>query len=79
MTTSGAGPAAGVRWDLSDLYAGPDDARIDADLDRALGDARAFEARHRAKVADLSAAQLAEALDALEALNALVARGRVQG
>ena len=44
------GPAAGVRWDLSDLYAGPDDPRIDADLDRALEQARAFEKRRRGGV-----------------------------
>ena len=30
----------GVRWDLSDLYSGPDDERIDADLDRAFTQAK---------------------------------------
>ena len=31
------GLAAGVRWDLADLYAGPDDPRIEADLDAGPG------------------------------------------
>ncbi len=63
-----AGPAAGIRWDLSDLYAGADDAAIDGDLERALGDARAFAARYRGAIASLEAAELAEAIDALESL-----------
>jgi oligoendopeptidase F len=64
----GAGPAAGVRWDLSDLYGGAADAAIDADLDRALGHARAFADRYRGRVARLCAGEMAEAIDALEAL-----------
>ncbi len=63
-----AGPAAGVRWDLSHLYDGPDDPRIDADLDRALSEARDFESRHRGQVGALSAAELAAASDALESI-----------
>jgi len=42
--------AAGVSWDLNDLYAGPDDPRIEADLDAALDRARAFEAAYRGKI-----------------------------
>jgi oligoendopeptidase F len=68
------GPAAGVRWDLSDLYAGPDDPCIDADLDSALERARGFEKQHRGRVAELSAAELAGALDELEAVSELGAR-----
>jgi hypothetical protein len=34
LETAG-GPAAGIRWDPSDLYAGPDDPAIDRDLDAA--------------------------------------------
>ena len=33
------------RWDLSDLYVGRDDPRLEADLTAALGDAKAFAAR----------------------------------
>lgn len=60
------GPAAGVTWDLSDLYAGPDDPRIEADLSAALAAAQAFAERHRGRVAALDAAGLAAAIDELE-------------
>lgn len=39
--------AAGVRWDLSDLYDSPGDPRIEEDLKGALESARAFEGRWR--------------------------------
>ena len=45
------GLAAGVRWDLADLYAGPDDPRIEADLAQALARAQRFAERHRGGVA----------------------------
>ena len=67
-TPADGGPAAGVRWDLTDLYAGPDDPSLDADLSRALDAARAFESRYRGRVAELPAAELARALDDYEAL-----------
>ncbi len=73
-SSDSANPAAGVRWDLSDLYAAPDDPALEADLDRALERGRSFAQRHRGRVAALSAAGLAEALDELEALNELVVR-----
>jgi oligoendopeptidase F len=62
------GPAAGVSWDLADLYAGADDPALEADLARALEAARAFAERYRGGVASLDAAALAAAVDALEAL-----------
>jgi oligoendopeptidase F len=68
------GPARGVRWDLSDLYAGPDDPQIDADLDRAHEEARAFEQSYRGRMTELSAADLAEAVDRLESLHVPVHR-----
>ena len=74
MAAGSGGPAAGVRWDLSDLFAGPDDPRIDADLDRALAAAREFAARHRGTLATLDARALAGAVDALETLQEPVAR-----
>ena len=64
--TTDPGPAKGVTWDLSDLYAGPDDPRLERDLDAALEAAQAFAARHRGRVAELDAAALAAALDELE-------------
>jgi oligoendopeptidase F len=42
--------ADGVAWDLSDLYKGVDDPRIDADLEQALGRAQRFEAAYRDKI-----------------------------
>jgi oligoendopeptidase F len=61
------GPAAGVTWDLSDLYSGPDDPRLEADLAAALAAAQSFAERHRGRVAALDAPALAAALDELEA------------
>ena len=48
--TFDAGPAAGVRWDLSDLFDGPDDPELEASLDRSLESALAFAARYRGKL-----------------------------
>jgi oligoendopeptidase F len=69
-----AGPARGVHWDLGALYAGPDDPKIDLDLDQALERARAFAERYRGAVGQLDAPALAEALDEYEALQEPVAR-----
>jgi oligoendopeptidase F len=63
-----AGPAAGIRWDLSDLYAGPDDPALERDLAAALAAAQAFAERFRGRVSELDAAGLAAALDELEHL-----------
>jgi oligoendopeptidase F len=68
MSASDAGRAAGVRWDLSDLYQGPDDPRIDVDLERALTDAQAFEGSYRGRVAVLGAEELARAVTEYENL-----------
>jgi oligoendopeptidase F len=65
--------ATGIRWDLSDLYAGPDDPRIDADLDRALTGAKDFAGRYRGRLEELTAAELCRAVDEIEALNEPVA------
>lgn len=70
------GPAAGIRWDLGDLYAGPDDPVLEADLARSLEAAREFAGRYRGRLADLDAAGLAAAVDALEALDEPAARVR---
>ena len=66
--------AAGVRWNLSDLYAGPDDPQIDADLDGALAAAKDFERRFRGRLASLAADELRRAVEELEALNEPVAK-----
>jgi oligoendopeptidase F len=72
--------ASGVRWDLSDLYAGPGDPQIDADLDAALASAVDFESRYRGRMAGLAADELRRAVDELEALNEpLVKAGAYSG
>ena len=42
--------ADGVAWDLGDLYAGPDDPRIEQDLQASLKRAQAFEQTYRGKI-----------------------------
>jgi oligoendopeptidase F len=68
------GPARGVQWDLSDLYASPDDPRLEKDLAEAAERAARFAAAYRGRVAGLSAGELAAALDEYEALQEPVAR-----
>jgi oligoendopeptidase F len=68
------GPAAGVRWDLADLYAEGDG--LEQDLDRALSEARSFAERHRGRVAELDAAALAAAVAELEAMEEPVERAQ---
>ena len=68
------GPAAGVRWDLSHLFAGPDDPAIDAALDQSLAGARAFAERYRGRLASLEAADLCAAVDAYEEIQEPAAR-----
>jgi len=65
---SSAGLAAGVRWDLSDLYPEPAEAAIERDLDTAEAAAKGFAERYRGRVATLGAGELAAALDQLESL-----------
>ncbi len=69
-----AGPAAGVQWDLTDLYAGADDPRIDADLDQAKERAERFADAHRGRIGALEPADLAVAVDELEGISELVGR-----
>lgn len=59
-----------VRWDLSDLYSGIDDPRIDRHLTSLRKRAQAFEKAYRGKIASakLTAARLCAALRELEAI-----------
>src|SRR3954467_2256452 len=66
--------AEGVAWDLSDLYDGPDDPRIDRDLDGALERAKAFEAAYRGKILAEGGPDPALLLAATAELEALSAR-----
>jgi len=63
--------ADGITWDLSDLYAGVDDPRIDQDLDAAHQRARAFEETYRGKIGRDGAPEPANLLRAIEELEGL--------
>jgi oligoendopeptidase F len=56
MTESPSSSAAGVAWNLQDLYGGVTDPRIDRDFEDALARAQAFERTYRGKIAALDAA-----------------------
>lgn len=64
LQTSGADT---VRWDLSELYASPTAAAIDADLEEALGFAQEFEKRYRGRIAELEPGEFAEMMESLAA------------
>jgi oligoendopeptidase F len=65
--------AAGVRWDLGELYDGPDDPRIEADVAEARQRAEAFAQSYRGTITtgQLDGAALARALAEYEALTEL--------
>ena len=60
-----------ITWDLSSLYAGTNDGRIEADLTAAYEAAVTFAERHRGGVATLDAPALAAAITAYEELEEL--------
>ena len=55
-----------MRWDLSPLYGGPDDPRIQADLSSVRERIRAFRTDYEGRVASLAPAELRDALAAME-------------
>jgi len=63
-----------VEWNLSDLYDGPDDPRIDSELDEASAAATAFRERYRGKLGELSAAELDDAVAELERIKSISTR-----
>lgn len=73
MRTTGAEE---VVWDLSDIYAGPADPRLDADVEEALAAAARFRQRYRGNVARLEADALAAAVAELERLHEIVHRAQ---
>ncbi|MBL6080861.1 M3 family oligoendopeptidase [Belnapia sp. T18] len=68
-----AGPPLPV-WDLSDLYASPEDPRLAADLDRAEEEGKAFAARLSGKLGGLSGDALAEAIGQYERIEEMLGR-----
>jgi oligoendopeptidase F len=65
-----------VAWDLTDLYAGQDDPRLDRDITDALGRARAFREQYRGHVAELDAAGLSSAVAELEDIESVFVRAQ---
>lgn len=59
--------AQDVRWDLSDLYTGLDDPRIEADLQALLAEAKAFDEKFRGSLRE----RLGEALTAQATMSSL--------
>ncbi len=74
MATIESTGAEEVAWDLSDLYAGIDDPRIDEDVSAAEARAAAFRERYHGQVADLDGQGLAEALDTFEEIESALTR-----
>jgi oligoendopeptidase F len=66
--------AENVEWNLDDLFEGPDDPRLDADLDDAAAAATAFRERHRGKLGELSAGELNDAVAELERIKSISTR-----
>ncbi len=58
MTNTLSSGAENVSWDLTDLYSGMDDPRLNADLDACDAQADALDAAYRGRIADLTAAEL---------------------
>ncbi len=75
MTTIATG-AEHVSWDLSDVYAGPEDAAFDADLEEGRAAARRFRERYHGRVDDLDAAGLVDAVAELVRVGILDHSGR---
>jgi oligoendopeptidase F len=63
--------AAGINWDLRDLYTSVDDPLIDKDLAQALKRARAFEKKYRGKIHSLKPTQTKALLKAVIELESL--------
>ena len=61
-------------WDLSDLYAAPDDPRVTADLTQAEQTAKAFAQVHTGKLATRSGADLAAAIAEYEQIQDMLGR-----
>ena len=61
--------ADGVRWDLGELYSGPEDPRIESDFAEARRRADEFAKTYRGKLAGFDGATLARVLAEYEALS----------
>ena len=74
MTTTELTGAEDVAWDLSDLYDGGDDPRIELDVEQTEAAAAAFRERYYGAVAGLSPADLREAIEERERIESTFTR-----
>jgi oligoendopeptidase F len=74
MTTTELTGAEEVAWDLSDLYDGGEDPRLTQDEQEAEQAAETFRGRYHGKVAELGAAELAEAIEERERIESVLTR-----
>src|SRR5215471_18862351 len=74
MTTTEITGAEEVAWNLSDLYETAADPRFEGDVKAAEDAAEAFRERYYGKVAELSAAELAEAIAEMERIESLITK-----
>jgi oligoendopeptidase F len=63
-----------VAWDLSDLYDGGDDPRIEQDVEQTETAAAAFRERYYGKIAELSARELRDAIEERERIESAFTR-----
>ncbi|NOG73126.1 M3 family oligoendopeptidase [Roseicella sp. DB1501] len=66
-------------WDLSDLYASPEDPRLGLDLDQAEAQGKAFAARHAGRLAAMSGEALAAAIAEYERIEEVLGRAMSYG
>lgn len=66
-----------ILWDLSDLYSGPDDPQIQADIAEALEAAKVYRKKYYGKIASLDAKGLLEAVTEQERITSLVAKALI--
>jgi oligoendopeptidase F len=74
MTTTELTGAEEIAWDLSDLYDGHDDPRLEEHIEEAEQAAAAFRERYHGKVAELGPAELADAIAERERIEEVLTR-----
>ena len=74
MTTAEFTGAEDVAWDLSDLYSGGDDPRIEQHVEETDSAATAFRERYYGRVAQLTPAELLEAIEERERIESIFTR-----
>lgn len=62
------GDAAGVHWDLSEFYPGPQSSELEADITACRSESAAWKAQWAGKLSELTPKQAGELLDAYETL-----------